>query len=213
MENRNSKVIAIVALIVAVVGLGIGFAAFSSTLTISSSATVTPNSSSFNVGFSTKIDSLSPGTVQGTGMAEHHDATLTGTSITGIKASFTEPGQTAGYTFFVYNAGEYTAYLKQILFNNAPGATSNKKCTAGTGASDALVQEACNSISIKVIEVGYNAGKDVTSTVNSITGVSLLKNNGRVVRVEISYASDGARADGPFDVSFGDITFKYSTVD
>ena len=48
-RNRQTKVIAIVALCVAVVGLTLGFAAFSNTLTISSSATVTPNESDFKL--------------------------------------------------------------------------------------------------------------------------------------------------------------------
>jgi hypothetical protein len=50
--ERNSKVIAIVALCIGVVGLSLGFAAFSNTLTISSSATVAPDASTFNVDFS-----------------------------------------------------------------------------------------------------------------------------------------------------------------
>ena len=46
-KNRGSRVIAIIALIVAVLGLTIGFAAFSSTLNISSSANVKPNAETF----------------------------------------------------------------------------------------------------------------------------------------------------------------------
>ena len=49
---RNKQGITIAALIVAIIGLSIGFAAFANTLTISSSASVTPDSSNFRVVFS-----------------------------------------------------------------------------------------------------------------------------------------------------------------
>ena len=52
-RDRSAKIIAIVALCVAVVGLSIGFAAFSNNLTIKSNATVTPNQNDFDVNFST----------------------------------------------------------------------------------------------------------------------------------------------------------------
>ena len=50
MKNRQGLTIAV--LIVAIVGLSIGFAAFSNTLTISSSASVNPSDENFIVQFS-----------------------------------------------------------------------------------------------------------------------------------------------------------------
>ena len=49
---RNNKGITIAALIVAIIGLSIGFAAFSNTLTVRSTASVTPGSENFVVKFS-----------------------------------------------------------------------------------------------------------------------------------------------------------------
>ena len=51
-KDRSGKIIAIVALFVAVVGLSLGFAAFTTSLTIDTAANVTSNSSNWNVGFS-----------------------------------------------------------------------------------------------------------------------------------------------------------------
>ncbi len=51
-KQRQTKVITIVALVVAVFGISLGFAAFSNILTISSSATVKPDALSFSVRFS-----------------------------------------------------------------------------------------------------------------------------------------------------------------
>ena len=59
MKNRQG--ITIAALIIAIVGLSIGFAAFSNTLTISSSATVNPCDENFIVQFSKYSDSDATG--------------------------------------------------------------------------------------------------------------------------------------------------------
>ena len=58
-KNRSAQVIAIVALVVGVVGLSIGFAAFSSVLNIQTSANVKPDSSTMNVDFSSAEDKVS----------------------------------------------------------------------------------------------------------------------------------------------------------
>lgn len=55
-RNRKVQVIAIVALIVEVIGLSIGFAAFSSILNVQSSANVKPYNSTMNVIFSSAQD-------------------------------------------------------------------------------------------------------------------------------------------------------------
>ena len=44
MIKRKTKIITIVALVIAIFGMTLGFAAFSATLNISTSATVAPNS-------------------------------------------------------------------------------------------------------------------------------------------------------------------------
>ena len=48
-KERQVKLLSIIALVVAITGMTLGFAAFSTTLNISSSATVTPNSSDFKI--------------------------------------------------------------------------------------------------------------------------------------------------------------------
>lgn len=48
-KDRRIKILSIVALVLAITGMSLGFAAFTSTLTISSSATVTPNSDDFKI--------------------------------------------------------------------------------------------------------------------------------------------------------------------
>ena len=48
-NSRQTKLLVIIALVLALTGMSLGFAAFSSTLSISSSASVTPNSNDFKI--------------------------------------------------------------------------------------------------------------------------------------------------------------------
>lgn len=213
-RNRSSKIIAVVALVVAVFGLTLGFAAFSNTLTISSSAYVSPSSDNFKVGFSTSATATATGNLTGSasGAATAGTATLAGTAISGIKANLTTPGETVTYTFYVRNTGEYDAFLNSITFENVSGASAPKVCTAvdPSKTTASLVSAACEDISVSV-KVGSDAA--VSGSVASVSNHSLLKTANETVVVTITYATNGDRADGDFNVSFGDLKLVYGTVD
>ena len=206
---RRKKLIIIIALILTISGLSIGFAAFTSVLTISSTATVRPDESSFSVLFSSsgtsQVTAQIIPTVSG---ATGDKATISGTTISGLKANFTEPGQSVIYTFWAHNAGSYIAYLRNITYGTATGESSFKYCTPGTNTTADLVTAACEDISVSV-SVGSTS---VTATTNTPNHPLSIDGYEQVV-VTITYASDGDRADGSFDVSFGDITLNYSSVD
>ena len=129
-KERSSKVIAIVALLVGVVGLSLGFAAFSNSLTISSSAKVEPTGETFDVDFSSSSSETLTDAVQGVSTPSTvvaTDATINNTgnpTISGLGATFTEPGQSVTYTFYARNTGEYKAYLNSITFKNAQGGSN-----------------------------------------------------------------------------------------
>lgn len=215
-KRRTGQVIAIMALVVGVVGVSIGFSAFSNALKIQSSATVTPDKDTLNVDFSSSDQSVDASAITPTVSAEAVKATnaaidnTNDPTISNLSATFTEPGQTATYSFYAYNAGELTAYLKSIVYGNATGETANKVCKAKSGTTDALVQKACEGISLKV-KVGTEA--DTTSGIASITNHSLKKATGEAVTVTLEYAAGAERADGDFTVSFGDVTLNYSSAD
>lgn len=218
--ERNSKVMAIVALCVGVVGLSLGFAAFSNTLTIKSSASVAPDSSTFNVDFSATIPSAGGDAVTtGSSVVITNEDTLNvGTptidnsgdpTISGLSAEFTEPGQTVVYTFYTYNAGELVAYLDSITVANATGGNSPKVCTAQGTTTQALVDTACNGISLNVSVDGVSTSQSVPG----ISGHSLAVDGTHTVVVTLEYAEGAGRADGDFNVAFGDITLTYESVD
>ena len=213
-RDHSAKIIAIVSLCVAIVGLSIGFAAFSNNLTIKSNATVTPNASDFDVNFSTSNTSELDGTVSGVGTnsATAEDATIDNSdspTITGLKANFTEPGQKVTYSFYAHNAGKYAAYLNNVTYANVSGKTATKVCTAGTGTDATMVEAACNGISVSV-----KVGNDTyTGSMDSITNHLLDLDDYEEVVVTIEYANGATRADGEFEVAFGDITLTYESVD
>ena len=213
-RDRSAKIIAIVALCVAIVGLSVGFAAFSNELTINSNATVSPNASDFDVNFSTSNTSEQDGTVIGVGTnsATAENATINNSNsptITGLKANFTEPGQKVTYSFYDHNAGKYVAYLNNVTYANVSGKTATKVCTAGVNTDATMVEAACNGISVSV-KVG---SETYTGSMDSITNHSLGLDGYEEVVVTIEYASDASRADGDFEVAFGNITLTYDSVD
>lgn len=214
-RDRNSKILAIVALIVAVIGLSLGFAAFSQTLTIKSSAEVNPDETAFNVKFSTEEENITPGTVNGVAGstvpgATAEDATLTDTEITGLKAKFTKPGQDVTYSFYARNEGEYDAYLKSITYQNAADAGTSISCTANADTDANLVAEACKGMKVTVTVGGTET---TTESKASISSHKLAMSTGEAVTVKIEYAAGSKVADGDFTVAIGDIELLYKTQD
>lgn len=216
-KNRSSKLIAIVALVVAVLGLSLGFAAFSTTLNISPEANVSHLASTFKVVFSSSQDSLTTGTIEptldggatgGSGATINNDADG-GPSITGLTANFSNLGQTATYDFYVHNSGEYDAYLKSITYGIAESGDTFKKCTAGLNPpTGTYLTEACGSISVTT-KIGNTSTTTTTQDIDE-NDILLSKGEYKKVTVIVAYTGD-KRADGDFKATFGDITLNYSS--
>lgn len=100
--------------------------------------------------------------------------------------------------------------MKSIVYENVASKSSNKVCVAADGTGDALVQKACDGISVKV-KVGSEA--ETSSGIASIQNHALAKGVGEKVTVTLEYAQGAERTDGDFTVSFGDITLNYSSAD
>lgn len=242
-KERGGKTIAIVALLIGVVGLTIGFAAFSNTLTIRSSAEYTPDDSIFNVDFSSTTGSVVDGNLAPTTLTPATNgptgatATIDNSSdpvITGIKATFTEPGQSVVYEFYTRNAGQMKAFLRSVTFGNASPAagTANGLETVGSGfktctqlnktntpatdnpATVTTMTAACEDINL-TLKVGTNdtmTGSTVrTNFVPAATAHDLEVSGEEKVTLTISYPAGSDRADGDFTVNFGDITFVYAS--
>lgn len=207
-NDRKIKTLSIIALVLAVAGMTLGFAAFSTTLNISSSASVTPDSSTFAVKFSTNKDSLVVGAVtpssKTTGITTSDGVidNSTNPTIKNLSATFTNPGQYVEYIFYAWNEGEYTAYLNNINF------IGNKACKGDAGATDSLVQSACESINITA-----TVGSTTYTETTSLTGHTLNKKTGEQIKVRLEYDSNGAYVDGAFSITFPNVVLVYSTLD
>ncbi len=212
-DSRSFKVIAVIALIIGIVGVTLGYAAFSNTLTISSEAMVSPDPETFNVDFSSSSSSVETNPIVAslnpTGITNFTatNGTIDNSAdpvISNLKATFTEPGQTATYRFYSYNLGNYIAYLKSIVFEGT------KTCTANVGTTQSQVDSACNGITLNV-KVGT---EEVTNTsLANITNHSLGINASEEIVVTISYTTGSALADGDFSVTLPNIVLTYRSVD
>ena len=226
MENskdKRARVIAIVSLLVGVLGLSLGFAAFSNTLTIKSSAEVKPDESIFNVDFSTSsstvddsdiVPTLNPTGVSGfTATNAEIDNDNGDAVVKNLHAVFTAPGQEVTYSFYTKNAGELKAYLKSVTFSNVAGESSIKKCTPKTGTTASLVTSACTGITLTVT-VGSESFTETTlrNAFATATAHDLNTSGSEPVTVRIAYETGSTVTDGGFDVAFGDVTLLYSSV-
>ena len=223
-KERSSKIIAIIALCVGVLGLSIGMAAFASNLVIQPSASVSPSSSEFNVVFSNATKGAEAGgATSNTPSISQENITLSTTGqeasasvIRGLSATFTGPGQKVTYTFNADNVGKYMAYLNSVIYSNATGKSAFKTCTPGSGTTASLVETACNDIQLK-LTIG---SKDYSTTNENIANHTLAAGSSDTVIVEIEYALKGTAeaptntlADGDFTVNFGGIELVYGSTE
>lgn len=224
-KDRSAKVLAIIALFVAVIGLSLGFAAFSQNLDIKPAAQVEPKATTFRVVFSSSKSSVMTSQITPTfdpsddNAPSGDNATIAnpaeGTNesnptISGINAKFTAPGQTVTYTFYAFNEGEYDAYLRSVKFNGAKTCTPSASLTNHSAGSAESVEAACAGIKVKVT-VGSDS--DITADKEDFKEHKLLKSAGEEVKVEIKYEEESSVADGDFTVALPTITLNYQSVD
>ena len=103
-NGREMKILFVAALIISIVAIGIGFAAFSETLTINGNASV--QTSSWKVKFS----ELGTATLTGTA-TEVTAPTLSDTTIETYNVTFKTPGDSVSYKIKVSNTGSYDAKI------------------------------------------------------------------------------------------------------
>ena len=206
-HSRKQKLLMIVALIVGIASLSVGFAAFSVSLNISSSASVTPSSDTFSVKFSRSPDSLVEGSVGAAGWStgiETYDAVIDNSgnpTVRGFGATFTEPDQFVEYGVYARNEGEYTAYLNSVNF------IGENVCIGDPGTTESLVQAACNSINI-IVEIDGIMYSKTSGVINH----NLASGEGELIHIYVEYTT-GPSVDGPFSVILPDVALVYSTVD
>ena len=132
-DKRNYLIIALCAILVV---MGIGYAAFSSLLTINGTANI---SNSWCVGFdSTKADAMTPTKGLSTGTQPTGTMEFTGTACetnykpnANLEAHFYQPGDQIEYTLTIVNKSTVTAAIKSFTINGEENVTSNWSHTDG----------------------------------------------------------------------------------
>ena len=150
MEKKRGTTIAVVAaLIIAVVSLGIAFAAFSQTLTINGTATV--KATKWDIYFSdtgeasskpaanAHISSITPSNTAGWTTTATGDGTYDSATTISWNATFKTPGDKVVYKFYVRNDGDYNAKVSNTPVSKQGSASGETAftCTATGGTAGA----------------------------------------------------------------------------
>lgn len=207
MEKNNGKIVAVVALAIAVVALSVGFAAFAATLTIDSNATITASNA-----FTDKVNYVTGSPkcyyTGGTTTAEGSTAgTASAKSWSGVKVALSDDHKSVTCEADVLNASEYTAYLRQISIGGT--LTCASKGTGDAAATNA--DTICGTVSAKV-DVGTDSATFNTTTSTAVTDTSgsITATQTEKVKLTIAYTST-AKPDGDIDITVPTISLLYKT--
>lgn len=209
MGTNNGKTLAILAAIIAVVGLGIGFAAFTRTLTINGNVTVNPNGSLGIAWSTTATDHTCSCTAStessrptGTAAPTCNKGTASDTVITNPTANLTYPGDSCTYTYKAKNSAQYIAYLKSIT-------TSGKTCSAASG----LGADACGNVHFTWTCVGGTVSDTSTSSGTISASNSVAKSGTANCTLVINWAVTDpiVLPDSAVTVTIAHITNNFST--
>ena len=223
-KERNSKLIAIIALVVAVCGLSFGFAAFTKDLNIQfseSGARLTGdldvrfhvydnNNATFD--FNTKV--ISQHYLSG----EDKGATVGNlvisddySSISGGGLNLNDSNQGVMFSVGVYNHSEYPAYLNSVDFLNYDNTDSFKVCTVVDGTDQDLVDQACEGIVVQFL-INNLEFNDLNFNDVDFSNIAIPAEEGLVFYLTIAYKKDAVVPNGDFKFNFGDIRFNFSSV-
>ena len=216
MEKGNSKIIAVVALFVAVVALAVGFATYSATLTIRPHE-VTVGNDTFSPNVKYQAASMQCGVKSETATVSSA-GTVSGTAWSGIVLSLAKPGDYVTCTATVENNSNFDAYLREI--NTATAITCETK-TGSENAATTGINEACAQMEL-VINQGTASATATSSAAASntaVSGIKIDKINGstagtRDVSFTIRYKTGGTvEANGDFLVKVPQVNLIYKTED
>jgi len=156
MKNqRSTKLVAIITLVVAICSISVAFAAMSTTLRINGTAEVQ------TAEWSIKFDTLSSVVVTGDA-AQITAPTLSDTNIGTFKAKLTKPGDSVSYTFNVTNSGSMAAKIGTLTKDSFT--CSGLSTIPADATSDA--NSVCNNLKYTLT---YTSGGSPVATNDTLT--------------------------------------------
>ena len=234
-KKRKNKILLIIALIIVIFGMTFGFAVFSTTLNISSNATVIPNSDDFKItvyGLSDASVYLNPPipyvwdssyTSKTHGLCRVYSVATDTTcetaiidnlnyTISNIKATFSSISvtQQANYIFDVRNEGRYPVYVFVPRNGNKYQGVTYGNCVGEIGTNPDLVESACNKIKLFISVLDKNT-YDVK--LGDIYGdyMEIIPGESELLSIVVNYNSETTLVDGTFSIEFPDVPLVFST--
>ena len=220
-KDRAGRFMAVAALVVGIVGLSLGFAAYSSTFRIDTTANVTVNNN-WNVGFSTNGTDIENVTTPGTKAGVSVGTGSSGGSVNVTKYTIaqgtnatlkTESGSQVTYTLDILNKGSISAYLDSVNFSGVTltctnvaagtGSVIEGVAGAGTTSTGGNTTTISNADCAKMFAVSLSIG-GTEYTATSSPKTTLAANSSAPVVLKLAYKGD-AQADAVADTLTGDI--------
>lgn len=216
--GNGSKIIAVIALIVAVVALAVGFATFSATLTIDSQATVEKvDQFSPNVNYSSTLpkcyyteDGTKTDIITGDiATAGYSAGTATGKVWSGVSVPITMSHKSVTCEAEIENTSSYVAHLKAIKTTTG---LSFGSVGSGDDAASTTAINAITANSSAVVTVGNDSATITNAAVNNTsTSGSIDATNGtQTVTLTIAYTGTVA-PDGDVRITVPTISLTYKT--
>ena len=227
-KQRQIKLLSIVALVIAIAGMTLGFAAFSTTLNISSSATVTPNSEDFKIvaygleeemtgddfiqnatnldlySSASKANPINGGTWNDTYSTLNKGiATISANNnsiiINNIYAEMEKPYTFITYPILIKNEGKYDA-------NTTVSFLGEKNCTPKDGTMSSSMTNACENIESEFVVVSSDG------TELDYINDKFVVESGDYIFIGLDiYYGPSEFADGAFDITFPNIKLDFTT--
>ena len=218
MEKRDgTKVVALVALVVAVVALSVGFATFTATLNITNAKAVIEKNDVFSANvqytgtptcYYTGGDS-STDITSGSEVYSHGEAS--GHSWANVKVPLTMDHKSVTCTATVTNSSIYAATLTEITSNGTYLTYTN-----GTGSDAATNAETVLQNTTVTVTIGGSGNSDTITYNKAAAKTTNLSNviqpNGTAtVTLLIEYGSSGPAADGDVTINIPLVDFTYES--
>ena len=200
----------VIALVVAVFGISIGFAAMSQTLNISGQVKVAPGN--WQVEFTNAVFNAEGTHATATEVAEDLTATppvtakptLTGTTFSDYEIVLTQPGDKGKYTVTVENLGSIDAELSNVSWNTGTPTCTGTAADSTQAAADATL--VCANVTYTVT---WNDGSAITT---SGTNAELLAGNSNDIIIEAEYDADATELpSAPVIITGKDLTLTYTS--
>ena len=193
-KDRGFKIVAVLALLIAVVGLSVAYAGYTSTLTFDATA---------NVASAWKViwKDLDAGTATGYATTDGKTVAIDSTNqaISGVLGTLKAPGDTLTYTWKAANEGDIDAIINGVTVG---GLT----CAPKSGVTPAATADQAAALCAKLSVAFTYDGKALTTE----TRGDLLKNTSKNVSMTLTYApGDAVTIDGDVVVTIGRTSITY----